>query len=95
MTATVETGLHSRVLETGLERQNRLIDVLEREIDRVKTKAEAEVILEVLGRAKERLDDLEYEAVCVRVGIRPSAEDPFPQFRQPELHGWFIRESDA
>jgi hypothetical protein len=95
MTATVEKDLHASMLEARLKRQNRLIDVLETEIDRAKTEAETEVILEVLSRARKRLDALEIEAYCVRAGIPAGGEPPFFQAPQPELHGWFVRDLNA
>jgi len=98
MTATVDTILYARVLQARLRRQNRLIDVLETEIERVKTEAETEVILELLGRARERLDDLGRQARLVRMERgtkRTGVEDPFPPAPQPMLHGWFVRELSA
>jgi len=92
MTATGDTDLYTRVLQARLRRQNRLIDVLETEIERVKTEAEAEVILELLGRARERVDDLGRQARLARMERRTGVDRPFPRAPQPKLHGWFVQE---
>jgi hypothetical protein len=98
MTRADDTGLYVRVLEATLRRQNKLIDVLETEIERVKTEAETEVILELLGRARERLDDLGRQARLVRMERwtkRTGVDDPFPRAPQPMLDGWFVQELSA
>jgi hypothetical protein len=98
MTVTVDTDLYRRVLQARLRRQNRLIDVLETEIERLRTEAEAEVILEILDRARERLDDLGRQAGRARVERRTKrtgVDGPFPRAPQPMLSGRFVQELSA
>lgn len=95
MTAMVDPRVHMRILAARLRRQNKLIEILGKELDRARTEAETEVILELLGRARERLDGLEHQAKLAWAGSRSGFDAIFPPDPQGRMDGWFVGELSA